>query len=202
MRPAGNSIEVPMSKELTEIRWHGRGGQGVKTAATMAAEVALEEGKFAQGFPEYGPERMGAPVQGYTRISDNVITIHCGVANPDVVMVLDNSLVGQIDVTAGLADDGILVINTPESPAEIRKRLGLKGMKLYTVDATQISIDELGRSIPNTPMMGALVKITELLTMDTLKKDVQKKFMKKFGDRIVQGNFRSLERAYREVKSE
>ncbi|HUS59494.1 MAG TPA: 2-oxoacid:acceptor oxidoreductase family protein [Planctomycetota bacterium] len=174
----------------------------MKTAATMAAEVALEEGKFAQGFPEYGPERMGAPVQGYTRISDNVITIHCGVANPDVVMVLDNSLVGQIDVTAGLADDGILVINTPESPAEIRKRLGLKGMKLYTVDATQISIDELGRSIPNTPMMGALVKITALLTMDTLKKDVQKKFMKKFGDRIVQGNFRSLERAYREVKSE
>jgi len=168
----------------------------------MAAEAALQEGKFAQGFPEYGPERMGAPVQGYTRISDKIITIHCGVASPDVVMVLDNSLLGQIDVTAGLGADGVLIINTAETPAELRKRLGLKGVKLYTVDATQISIDELGKPIPNTPMMGAFVKITELLSMDTLKKDVQKKFMKKFGEKIVQGNFNALDRAYREVKSE
>jgi len=191
-----------MKKELTEIRWHGRGGQGVKTAATMAAEAALQEGKYAQGFPEYGPERMGAPVQGYTRIADKAITIHCGVAKPDIVVVLDDSLVGQIDVTAGLGDDGVLIINTPESPAEARKRIHMKGGKIYTVDATKISIDEIGRSIPNTPMMGALVKVTELLNMETLKKDVQKKFMKKFGDKIVQGNFRALERAYQEVKSE
>jgi len=191
-----------MSKELTEIRWHGRGGQGVKTAATLAAEVALQEGKFAQGFPEYGPERMGAPVTGYTRISDKVITVHCGVASPDVVMVLDNSLIGQIDVTAGLGADGVLLINTPESPAQVRTRLSLKGTRLFTVDATQISIDEIGRPIPNTPMMGALVRITELLSMETLKKDVQKKFMKKFGEKVVQGNFNAMDRAYREVKSE
>ena len=191
-----------MSKEMTEIRWHGRGGQGVKTAAIMAAEVALEEGKYAQGFPEYGPERMGAPVAGYTRISSKVITIHCGVANPDIVVVLDSSLIGQIDVIAGLGDDGVLILNTPESPAEVREKLGLKGGKIYTVDATQISIDEIGRPIPNTPMMGALVKVTELLDMETLKKDIEKKFMKKFGDKIVQGNFNAMERAYGEVKSE
>ena len=191
-----------MTKELTEIRWHGRGGQGVKTAATMAAEAALQEGKFAQGFPEYGPERMGAPVTGYTRISDKAITIHCGVAQPDVVVVLDNSLVGQIDLAAGLGPDGVLIINTNENPADVRRKLGMKGGRLFTVDATRISMEELGRSIPNTPMMGALVKVTELLNMETLKKDVQKKFMKKFGEKIVQGNFRALERAYQEVKSE
>jgi len=191
-----------MKKELTEIRWHGRGGQGVKTAATMAAEAALQEGKFAQGFPEYGPERMGAPVTGYTRIADKAITIHCGVAEPDVVVVLDNSLIGQIDIVAGLGVDGVLIINSPESPADVRKKLGMKGGKVFTVDATQISIDALGRSIPNTPMMGALVRVTELLNMETLKKDVQKKFAKKFGDKIVQGNFAALQRAYEEVKSE
>ena len=194
--------EVQMTKELTEIRWHGRGGQGVKTAATMAAEAALQEGKFAQGFPEYGPERMGAPVTGYTRISDKAITIHCGVAQPDVVIVLDNSLVGQIDLVAGLGEDGVLIINSNENPADVRRKLGMKGGRLFTVDATRISMEELGRSIPNTPMMGALVKVTELLNMETLKKDVQKKFMKKFGEKIVQGNFRALERAYQEVKSE
>lgn len=191
-----------MSKEITEIRWHGRGGQGVKTAALMAAQVALEEGKFAQGFPEYGPERMGAPVTGYTRISDKPITIHCGVSNPDVVAVLDSSLVGQIDVTAGIGENGVLILNTPESPAEARERLGLEGGSVYTVDATQISIDEIGRPIPNTPMMGALIKVTELLGMETLKHDIEKKFMKKFGEKVVQGNFNAIERAYREVKSE
>lgn len=191
-----------MSKEITEIRWHGRGGQGVKTAAVMAAQVALEEGKFAQGFPEYGPERMGAPVTGYTRISDKAITIHCGVSNPDVVAVLDNSLVGQIDVTAGIDENGVLILNTPEPPAEARKKLGLEGGSVYTVDATQISIDEIGRPIPNTPMMGALIKVTELLGMETLKHDIEKKFMKKFGEKVVQGNFNAIERAYREVKSE
>jgi len=191
-----------MKKELTEIRWHGRGGQGVKTAATMAAQVALEEGKFAQGFPEYGPERMGAPVQGYTRISDKVITIHCGVANPDIVVVLDKTLIGQIDIMAGLTEGGVDIINTSEEPAQIRKRLGIIGGKLFTVDATQISIDEIGRPIPNTPMMGALIKVTEILNMDTLKKDVEKKFGKKFGEKIVQGNINAMDRAYREVKSE
>jgi len=191
-----------MSKELTEIRWHGRGGQGVKTAALMAAQVALEEGKYAQGFPEYGPERMGAPVTGYTRISDEIITIHCGVASPDIVVILDATLIGQIDVIAGLGEDGVLILNTPDDPANVRKELGLKGGRVFTVDATQISIDEIGRPIPNTPMMGALIKVTELLNMETLKKDIEKKFMKKFGDKIVQGNFNAIERAYKEVKSE
>jgi len=191
-----------MSKELTEIRWHGRGGQGVKTAATMAAQVALEEGKYAQGFPEYGPERMGAPVAGYTRISDKIITIHCGVSQPDVVVVLDTTLIGQIDVAAGLGENSVLILNTAEEPAKMREKLGIEGGRVFTVDATKISIEELGRSIPNTPMMGALVKVTELLSMKTLKKDVEKKFMKKFGEKIVQGNFNAMERAFREVKSE
>ena len=191
-----------MSKDITEIRWHGRGGQGVKTAALMAAQVAMEEEKFAQGFPEYGPERMGAPVTGYTRISDRPITIHCGVSEPDIVAVLDTSLIGQIDVTAGLGEDGVLILNTSESPAQARAKLGFKGGEVHTVDATQISIDEIGRPIPNTPMMGALIKVTELLGMETLKKDIEKKFMKKFGEKVVQGNFNAMDRAYREVQSE
>ena len=174
----------------------------MKTAALMAAQVALEEGKYAQGFPEYGPERMGAPVTGYTRISDEIITIHCGVAKPDIVVILDSSLIGQIDVAAGLGEDGVLILNTPDDPANVRKELGLKGVRVFTVDATQISIDEIGRPIPNTPMMGALIKVTELLNMETLKKDLEKKFMKKFGEKVVQGNFNAIERAYKEVKSE
>ena len=185
--------------QITEIRWHGRGGQGVKTAATLLAEAALHEDKYSQGFPDYGPEREGAPIRGYTRISDSPIHVHSAIYHPDIVVVLDASLLAVVDVTEGIKDDGIVLINTHETPAEIRKTLGLTGGKVYAVDATQIAIDEIGRPIPNTPMMGALVKVVPSLQLDPILKDVEKKFKAK-GDAIVQGNFRAIRRANEEVK--
>ncbi len=191
-----------MAKELTEIRWHGRGGQGAKTAATLVAQVALEEGKKSQGFPEYGPERMGAPIRGFTRISNEEIRLHCPIEHPDVVVVLDDTLLGMDAIAEGTTKDTVFLINSPAEPAEARKQLGVKDGVVMCVDATKISIDEIGRSIPNTPMIGALIKATECISMDTMKKDIEHKFQKKFGDRVVQGNVRAIQRAYEEVKSE
>ena len=191
-----------MPNEDTEIRWHGRGGQGAKTAAQLVAQVALEEGRYSQGFPEYGPERMGAPIRGYTRISDQPITLHCAIGSPDVVVVLDPTLLETVDVADGVPADGAILVNTPMSPAELRAKTGIEGRKLYTVDATQIAIDEIGRPIPNTPMIGALIKATAAVSLETVEHDVEKKFMKKFGHKVVQGNINSVNRAYEEVKSE
>lgn len=188
-----------MVDKMIEIRWHARGGQGAKTAATLVAAVALEEGKFSQGFPDYGPEREGAPIRGYTRISDNPIHVHSAVYTPDIVVVLDSSLLDSVDVTEGLKDGGVLLINSADDPADLKKRFGRADIKLYTVDATQISIDEIGRPIPNTPMMGALMKIMPVLKLETIMEDVEKKFKSK-GEKIVQGNFRAIKRAFEEVK--
>jgi pyruvate ferredoxin oxidoreductase gamma subunit len=191
-----------MAKEMTEIRWHGRGGQGAKTAAQLVAGVALEEGKYSQGFPEYGPERMGAPIRGFTRISDQAIRLHCPIEHPDVIVVLDDTLVGLPMITEAAGDDTVFVINTGDSPAKMRGRLGIESGKVMCVDATSIAIDEIGRPIPNTPMIGALIKATHCISLDVVKKDVEKKFLKKFGERVVQGNVRAIERAYEEVTSE
>ena len=192
-----------MAGTMTEIRWHGRGGQGAKTAATLTAMVAVEEGKYSQGFPEYGPERMGAPVTGYTRISDREITVHCGIDEPDVVVVLDATLLETVPVCEGIQPGGVVIVNTPLSPAEIREELSdADDAKVFTVDATKIALDEIGRPIPNTPMMGALVKTTGALSMDILKKDLKKKFGKKFPEKVVEGNLRAVTRAYEEVKGE
>jgi pyruvate ferredoxin oxidoreductase gamma subunit len=191
-----------MAKEMTEIRWHGRGGQGAKTAATLVAQVALEEGKRSQGFPEYGPERMGAPIRGFTRISEGAVRLHCPIEHPDVVVVLDETLLGMPSITEGVGDETVFVVNSGAEPAEIRERLGVEKGTVMTVDATKISIDEIGRPIPNTPMIGALIRATGCISLDTVKKDVEKKFLKKFGERVVQGNIRAIERAHEEVKSE
>ena len=190
-----------MAEKMTEIRWHARGGQGAKTAATLIAAVALEEGKFSQGFPDYGPEREGAPIRGYTRISDSPVRVHSAIYHPDIVVVLDASLLESVDVTEGLKEGGVVLLNSSKDPAAIRGQLGLKGGKVYTVDASQIAIDEIGRPIPNTPMMGALVKIMPILKIETILADVEKKFKSK-GDRIVQGNSRAIRRAFEEVKEE
>jgi len=191
-----------MAHGMTEIRWHGRGGQGAKTAAELVAKVALEEGKCSQGFPEYGPERMGAPIRGFTRISDGAIRLHCPIEFPDVVVVLDDSLLGMPAITEAVSGDTLFVINSAAGPADVRKKLGTDKGKVMCVDAMKISIDEIGRPIPNTPMIGALIKATECITLDTMKKDIEKKFLKKFGERVVQGNVRAIQRAYEEVKSE
>ncbi len=191
-----------MAKDVTEIRWHGRGGQGAKTAAQLVALVALEEGKQSQGFPEYGPERMGAPIRGFTRISERTIRLHCPIEHPDVVVVLDDTLLGSPSITEGAEDRTVFLVNSEAPPAAVRKKLGVKGGKVMCVAATKISIDEIGRPIPNTPMIGALIRATGCISMEAIKQDIEHKFLKKFGERVVQGNIRAIERAHEEVKSE
>jgi len=189
-------------KEMFEIRWHGRGGQGAKTAALLLGDAAVSTGKYIQAFPEYGPERMGAPVASFNRISSKPIRIHSGITNPDVVIVLDVSLIEQVNVLEGLEPEkGILIVNTSESPEEIKKKLNFNG-KVYTVDATKISIETIGRDIPNTPMMGALVKVTGLMDINELLEDTKKKLEVKFRHKpeVIEGNLKAIERAYNEVK--
>ncbi|HUT32588.1 MAG TPA: 2-oxoacid:acceptor oxidoreductase family protein [Planctomycetota bacterium] len=191
-----------MAKDMTEIRWHGRGGQGAKTAATLVAEVALNEGKYSQGFPEYGPERMGAPIRGYTRIAERPIRLHCPITAPDVVVILDATLIGADDLADGLKPDGAIIVNTSESPAAMRKKLGIAHGKVYTVDATKIAIEEIGRPIPNTPMIGALIRVGGFMQLETVFHDIEKKFLKKLGPRVVEGNIKAVQRAHEEVQGE
>lgn len=183
--------------KITEIRWHGRGGQGVKTACEFVAGVAIHAGKFGQGFPEYGPERSGAPMKGFTRISSDRIRQHCSVYAPDVVLVLDDSLIGPVDVCEGLREGGIVIINT-ERPAEAFGDR-LHG-EVWTVDATKIALEEIGRPIPNMPMIGALLKATTLLDLDELLEQVRKEFSIKFGEKVLEGNLRAIKRAHEEVR--
>jgi pyruvate ferredoxin oxidoreductase gamma subunit len=189
-------------KSMLEIRWHGRGGQGAVTASKVLAESAMALGKYIQAFPEYGSERQGAPVKSFTRISDKKIMHHSQVNSPDVVLVLDPSLLPIVDVTEGLGEDGILIVNTAAPPAEIRRQMNLKGRKVYTVDATGISLRNLGKSIPNTPMVGAFVGITKLLSPEAVADDFRVKFKDKFRPEIVEGNVKSILDAAKEVKSE
>jgi pyruvate ferredoxin oxidoreductase gamma subunit len=189
-------------EKITEIRWHGRGGQGAKTAATLLAAVACSEGKYSQGFPEYGPERMGAPMRGYTRISDAPIHVHSGIYYPDIVVVLDETLFDLVDILEGLGDDGKVLVNTPCSPAELRQKHKIKGCKVFTIEATLISIEELGRDMPNTPMLGALAKVAGFPKMETLISDLDKKFSHKFSRDVVDRNIKAVKRAYEEVKGE
>ncbi|MBO8125792.1 MAG: 2-oxoacid:acceptor oxidoreductase family protein [Firmicutes bacterium] len=190
--------------EYLEIRWHGRGGQGAKTAALLLGESAAAAGKYIQAFPEYGPERMGAPVVAFNRISDEPITVHCHVKEPKYVVVLDPTFVGSVDFTDGVPEDGAIIINTDRSPEEMRKRLGLEesSIKVYTVNATRIAQETIGRAIPNTPMMGALVGATGLLEIEALLEDTRRKLEKKFRNKpeVIDGNIQAIQRAYEEVQ--
>lgn len=187
-------------KNLYEVRWHGRGGQGAKTAAQFLAEAALEAGKFIQAFPEYGPERAGAPIRTYTRISDSPINIHSGVTNPEAVVVIDPTLLDSIDVTEGLGENGILVVNTDRSPEEIKERTKFKKGKVATCDATKISLEILGIPMPNTPMLGALLKAAPLVSMEKIEEQVKNKFLKKIGPEKTEANINAIKKAYEEVK--
>ena len=189
-------------KKMLEVRWHGRGGQGAVTASKVLAESAISLGKWIQAFPEYGSERQGAPVKAFTRIADQRIRQHNQVTEPDVVLVLDPTLLDAVDVTEGLNEDGTLIINTQVSPADVRKKMNLKGRKLYTVDATGISLRNLGKAIPNTPMIGAFVGATKLLDPKLVAEDFRKKFGDKFKAEIVEGNVQSILDAAQEVKAE
>jgi pyruvate ferredoxin oxidoreductase gamma subunit len=191
-----------MSKEMLEIRWHGRGGQGAVTASKVFADSALAEGKQIQAFPEYGSERQGAPVKSFTRISDQPIMVHSQVTNPDIVVVLDPTLLKSVDVCDGLSEDGKLLVNSTETPQTLRAKLKIKGRKIYTVDATGISLKHIGKAIPNTPMIGALVKATGIIEIEGVVEDFQEKFKGKFRDDVVAGNVNSILEAYKEVKGE
>lgn len=203
---ATQRVDQAKRAEVLEIRWHGRGGQGAKTAALLFGESALETGKYIQAFPEYGPERMGAPVSAYNRLSDEPIQIHSAIKNPKIVVVLDPTLIDAVHVLEGLKEDGVLLVNTKEEPKVLKQRLGLEKtkIKIFTVDATQIAIDTIERAIPNTPMLGALVKVTGVLNIDYMLDSIKKKLFVKFrgNEKLVEGNIASVKRAFEEVKSE
>ncbi len=186
--------------KMTEIRWHARGGQGAVTAGKLVAETAVGMNLYFQAFPDYGAERMGAPIRAFTRLSDGPIYEHCQILEPGVVVVLDPTLLAIVDVTEGLQKDGIVVVNTAESPAEIRRQLKLKDGKIFTVNASKIAIDELGREITNTPMLGALCAATGMFSVDTVTKQIEKDFGKKMRKDVVEANVRAVRRAAAEVQ--
>lgn len=189
-------------RDLIEIRWHGRGGQGAKTAALLLADVAFSIGKHVQGFPEYGPERMGAPITAFNRISDNTIRVHSNIYNPDFVVVVDETLLHSVDVTNGLKENGAILINTSKDKEELIPLLnGYKG-KVYTIDARKVSMEALGKYFPNMPMLAAIVKITGVMDtnrfMDEMETSLQHKFAKK--PEVLEGNMKALWMALEEVK--
>jgi pyruvate ferredoxin oxidoreductase gamma subunit len=188
--------------DLLEIRWHGRGGQGAKTAALLFGDAAVETGKYIQAFPEYGPERMGAPVYAFNRISDEPILQHCGIKTPQIVVVLDTTLMETVDVTEGLPEDGVVLVNTQKNAREIKQELKLNTQKVYVVDASKISKDILKRDLPNTPMLGALIKACKLLDFKTMLESVKHRLEHKFPNRpdVVDGNIKAITRAYEEVE--
>ena len=189
-------------EKMIEIRWHGRGGQGAKTASLLLADAAFNTGKYIQGFPEYGPERMGAPITAYNRISDKPITIHSNIYEPDYVVVVDDTLLSSVPVTAGLKTEGAIVINTTKTPEELKELLkGYEG-NIYTIDARKVSIEALGKYFPNTPMLAAIVKVTGIMTDEELLADMKNSFKHKFAKKpeVIDGNMKALEMALKEVK--
>lgn len=188
-------------QDLIEIRWHGRGGQGAKTASLLLADAAFNTGKFIQGFPEYGPERMGAPITAYNRISKNPITIHSNIYEPDYVVVVDDTLLETVDVTAGLKQSGGIIINTTKSKEYLESVLKGYSGDIYTIDARKISIDTLGKYFPNTPMLAAIVKVSNIMDDETFIKDMENSFKHKFAKKpeVIEGNMQALKLALNQV---
>ena len=189
-------------ENLIEIRWHGRGGQGAKTACLLLADAAFNTGKYIQGFPEYGPERMGAPLTAYNRISSTPITIHSAIYEPNYVVVVDDTLLDSVDVTAGLKEDGAILVNTTKDAEKLKSKLkGYKG-GIYTIDARSISIEALGKYFPNTPMLAAVVKVTGVMSPEDFLKDMESSFAHKFAKKpeVIEGNMKALKIALNEVK--
>ncbi len=189
-------------KNLIEIRWHGRGGQGAKTASLLLADAAFNTGKYIQGFPEYGPERMGAPITAYNRISDEPITIHSNIYEPDYVVVVDDTLLECVDVTAGLKKDGAIIINTTKKYDDFKDNLkGYEG-NVYCIDARKVSIEALGKYFPNTPMLATIVKVTGIMSDEDFLNDMKGSFKHKFAKKpeVIEGNMKALELALKEIQ--
>ena len=189
-------------KDIVEIRWHGRGGQGAKTASLLLADAAFNTGKYVQGFPEYGPERMGAPITAYNRISSERSTVHSNIYDPDYVVVVDETLLSAVDVTAGLKKEGAIVINSSKTPEELRPRLKGYTGKVCTIDAGKISEEELGKNFPNTPMLAAIVKVSGVVEVEQFISDMEASFKHKFASKpqVIEGNMKALKRSMEEVK--
>ncbi len=188
-------------EKMIEIRWHGRGGQGTVTAAKVLADACLSGGRHVQAFPEYGPERAGAPLRAYNRISDHEIRMHCPVIHPKIVSIADATLLDGVNVTDGVLDDTIFIVNTSREPKEIREKLKAKStQKVFTVDATKIALDCIGRALPNASMLGAISRVTNIVSLEALLEDVRKSFGKKFSQKIIDGNLEAAKRGYEEVK--
>jgi len=188
--------------EAVEIRWHGRGGQGAKTACMLLADVAFNSGKHVQGFPEYGPERMGAPITAYNRITDEHCKVHSNIYTPDYVVVVDETLLKSVDVAKGLKESGALIINSKKTPEEIRPMLnGYKG-KVCVIDAEKISMETLGKNFPNTPMLGAVVKVSKVIEEERFIRDTRDSFEHKFATKphLVEGNMKALIKSMEEVQ--
>lgn len=189
-------------KDCVEIRWHGRGGQGAKTAALLLADVAFKTGSYVQGFPEYGPERMGAPITAYNRISKNKIRVHSNIYHPDYVVVVDEGLLDTVDVTAGLSENGAILINTAKDKSEIMHHLnGYKG-KVFTIDARKVSVACLGKYFPNSPMLAGIVKVSGVMEFHEFLSEMEASFAHKFSSKpeVIEGNMNALKMAYDEVK--
>ncbi len=188
--------------DLIEIRWHGRGGQGAKTACLLLADAAFNTGKYIQGFPEYGPERMGAPITAYNRIGDNPITIHSNIYEPNYVVVVDDTLLDCVDVTAGLKTDGAIVINTTKDLDAIKPKLKNYEGSIYTIDARSISIEALGKYFPNTPMLAAIVKVSGIMSDEAFLADMEGSFKHKFAKKpeVIEGNMKALELTLAQIK--
>lgn len=188
-------------KDLIEIRWHGRGGQGAKTASLLLADAAFNTGKYIQGFPEYGPERMGAPITAYNRISNQPITIHSNIYEPDYVVVVDDSLLESINVTEGLKPKGAIIINTTKNSSNLRELLKDYSGDIYTIDARKISIEALGNYFPNTPMLAAIVKVAKIMSDEAFISDMESSFKHKFAKKpeVIEGNMKAIKIALNEV---
>lgn len=187
---------------MIEIRWHGRGGQGAKTASLLLADAAFNTGKYIQGFPEYGPERMGAPITAYNRISTSPIRLHSNIYEPDYVVVVDDTLLETVPVTDGLKTEGAIIINTTKSAEELMPLLHGYSGKVYTIDARKVSEEALGKYFPNTPMLASIVKVSGIMTEQEFLDDMQGSFKHKFAKKpeVIEGNMKALELALKEIK--
>ena len=187
---------------MIEIRWHGRGGQGAKTASLLLADAAFNTGKYIQGFPEYGPERMGAPITAYNRISTSPIRIHSNIYEPDYVVVVDDSLLESVPVTDGLKETGAIVINTTKDASTLKPLLKDYKGRVYIIDARKVSEEALGKYFPNTPMLAAIVKVSNIMTEQEFLDDMKGSFKHKFAKKpeVIEGNMKALELAMQEIK--
>lgn len=191
-----------MEKNTVEIRWHGRGGQGAKTACLLLADVAFNSGKHVQGFPEYGPERMGAPITAYNRITDKRCTVHSNIYTPDYVIVVDETLLASVEVTKGLKEGGAIIVNSEKDPEELRSMLGNFKGKVCSIDARKISEETIGKNMPNTPMLAAAVKVSKVVEQEKFIRDMENSLHHKFAKKphVVLGNMEALKKSMQEVR--